>query len=630
MPPFDWLTIFDKVAPLHRKLKCRLDLNRLLGIAGIMSKPAQPKRYLIHIELKDVHLPIWREVIIPADISLEHLDEVIQRSMGWSNEQLHVFIKNGVRFESADASFNHVENPEDEVDLNKLLEKVGDSMQYVYDLDEEWTHALTLKEVLPWDDDGIFVCTDGNGACPCEDCGGAAGHEEACLSGEIRYPEAFEPKKATQRLFDFLDFLQHEDEAYSDLFDEIAADGLFDEDLDSGVTGHLFDGIEDEAMEQPRYLKAGVDDDDDELEEIQPPYENLSNEAKGLFQQLFFAGEAVRAAEPWKDLWDQDVFCVKDPETGLLDFVSVLGRGGEVFAVHVHRAPECYNYWRQTKEGTLPVDSMEDFLRLVRMTELELVNKSEMEDEDLSLYEELGYRKPARGNQKWMRMRRYHPRSVPYFPQADQLPSLIRGAQLAVRFVTAVRAEPNRAQSKWIETGEKSVGLPKELPVFTIASNRNVNDWAAWELENREIDWSPKGLADGSYQPSEFDLERVALLPESSQPWEVGAMHTDKTFASEAGPVFPVFAMAAPTARGGEPPEPHISSNIEESLGQCIWQAFVNTASARGERPKQLNVTTDLAEKTFQPLADHCGMKLKRVKQLELISQFFQFMRESL
>ena len=281
------------------------------------------------------------------------------------------------------------------------------------------------------------------------------------------------------------------------------------------------------------------------------PYEELRKQDQLQFKRLFSAGEAVRAAEPWKDLWDQDVFCVKDPETGLLDFVSVLGRAGEVFAIHVHTAPECYEYWCQTKEGTLPMDSMDEFLRLVRMIELEFVDKSEMEDDDLDLYSKIGYKAPSRGRQKWMRVRRYHPRSMPYFPTADLLPRLIRGAQLAVRFVAAVRGEANRAQSKWIEKGERKADLPKMLPVFTLDTKCNENDWAAWTLENEIVDWSPKGLADGSYQPTEFDLERVAQIPQTSKEWECGAIFLETPVPSKAGPVKPVLAIVAPTIMQG-------------------------------------------------------------------------------
>lgn len=588
-----------------------------------MSPKSPLKRYLLRIELNGTQLPVWREVTVPATIGLDDLHEVIQVVMGWEDMHLHFFKKDGVTFESADTSHHDVQNEEEEVELNQLLKRTNSKLQYVYDFGDDWIHTITLKKILPWDNEDLFVCSDGTGACPMEDCGGLPGHEAMCRSGEIRHPEAFEPGKVNRKLADLLDFMRHDDsDEFADIFEGIEDDALL-----GGDDASIFPGL---LPDREEWDDEGEGDEDEGSDEMIPhPYFDMSEGDKFNFTRLFRAGELVRAAEPWKDLWDQDVFCMKDPDTGLLDFVSVLGRGGEIFAVHVHHAPECYDYWRQTKEGTLPIESMNDFLRMVRMVELEFINKDEMDDLDLDLYEELGYKKPTRGQQKWMRVRRYHPRSVPYFAPADLLPRLIRAAQLVVHFVAAVRAEPNRAKSKWVETGEKSAGLPAKLPVFVLDDNRNMNDWSGWKLENREVDWSPEGLSDGSYEVSEFDQERVALLPASPQPWEVGAIFADEPIATKKGPVVPIIAMAAPTAKTGEPPVPYISYELDESPGKCLWQTFADTTTQRGERPKQLNVMTDIAEKTFQPFAERCGMKLKRVKQPEVIGQFFEFMRNS-
>ena len=176
-----------------------------------MPQEDQLKRYLLKIELKGVHLPIWREVIVPSDINLGDLSQVIQRAMGWEEEHLHMFMKDGVRFESMEDSIEEVENPEELVDLDQLLKKPRDSMQYVYDFGDDWMHTVTLKKVLPWDEDAIFVCTDGSGACPLEDCGGPPGHERACRSGEIRFPEVFEPNRTNYALAELLDFLRNEE-----------------------------------------------------------------------------------------------------------------------------------------------------------------------------------------------------------------------------------------------------------------------------------------------------------------------------------------------------------------------------------------------------------------------------------
>jgi hypothetical protein len=35
--------------------------------------------------------PVWRRLLVPADMRLDRLHDVIQTSMGWTDTHLHVF-----------------------------------------------------------------------------------------------------------------------------------------------------------------------------------------------------------------------------------------------------------------------------------------------------------------------------------------------------------------------------------------------------------------------------------------------------------------------------------------------------------------------------------------------------------
>jgi Plasmid pRiA4b ORF-3-like protein len=41
--------------------------------------------------------PVWRRLLVPADIRLDRLHDVIQTSMGWTDTHLHVFSTAGRR-----------------------------------------------------------------------------------------------------------------------------------------------------------------------------------------------------------------------------------------------------------------------------------------------------------------------------------------------------------------------------------------------------------------------------------------------------------------------------------------------------------------------------------------------------
>nr|WP_084825509.1 plasmid pRiA4b ORF-3 family protein [Sphingobacterium sp. IITKGP-BTPF85] len=60
--------------------------------------------------------------------------------------------------------------------LKEVLKKKGQKYTYIYDFGDEWTHQITIEEVI--DKHTIWSeLVDGKGACPPEDCGGTWGYE---------------------------------------------------------------------------------------------------------------------------------------------------------------------------------------------------------------------------------------------------------------------------------------------------------------------------------------------------------------------------------------------------------------------------------------------------------------------
>ena len=66
----------------------------------MMSKVSEVKSYLLRIELLHTHRPIWREVWVPSDLTLDLLHEVIQCVMGWDDDHMHGFEFQKQRFQS--------------------------------------------------------------------------------------------------------------------------------------------------------------------------------------------------------------------------------------------------------------------------------------------------------------------------------------------------------------------------------------------------------------------------------------------------------------------------------------------------------------------------------------------------
>ncbi|WP_446469858.1 plasmid pRiA4b ORF-3 family protein [Xenorhabdus stockiae] len=137
------------------------------------------KFYQLKITLTETKPAIWRRFIVPSNISLDRLHDVIQVVMGWEDSHLHEFILDSKRFtERPEAPEEGHE--EGKFKLDSLIKRKGSKFIYLYDFGDSWEHEILLEnsnyspEELPMP---IF-CLEGEQACPPEDCGGVYGYRD--------------------------------------------------------------------------------------------------------------------------------------------------------------------------------------------------------------------------------------------------------------------------------------------------------------------------------------------------------------------------------------------------------------------------------------------------------------------
>lgn len=143
-------------------------------------KSAAPDIYQLKVTLLGTSPPIWRRLQVPADVTWAQLHDVLQTAMGWQDGHMHEFSVGQRRFGRPDPQdrlmgLPSVEN-ERTVRLSSLLSRIGSKAIYTYDFGDGWEHSIVLEKRLPGDPNATYpVCTDGQLACPPEDCGGIPG-----------------------------------------------------------------------------------------------------------------------------------------------------------------------------------------------------------------------------------------------------------------------------------------------------------------------------------------------------------------------------------------------------------------------------------------------------------------------
>lgn len=126
---------------------------------------------------------VWRRIRCSGGLNLRQFqDRVLAPAMGWSrNYHGYHFIdpKDGSQFGVHDSSsvdmmhinFNGLSSlPDVDVCLGELMNQQGDTMFYIHDFGDKFTHLITLEEVYDQSKStGAVKLIDGSGACPPED-----------------------------------------------------------------------------------------------------------------------------------------------------------------------------------------------------------------------------------------------------------------------------------------------------------------------------------------------------------------------------------------------------------------------------------------------------------------------------
>ncbi len=136
--------------------------------------------YLIKVTLLGTDPPIWRRLLVPADLNLEQLHHVLQLAMGWDDSHLHEFRIGGQRFGKADPMETFFGGPqtagERTARLFNVLGRVRAKAVYTYDFGDSWEHEVVVeKRLAPKPGQAYPACLAGERHGPPEDRGGIYG-----------------------------------------------------------------------------------------------------------------------------------------------------------------------------------------------------------------------------------------------------------------------------------------------------------------------------------------------------------------------------------------------------------------------------------------------------------------------
>ncbi len=159
---------------------------------------AKPKRgatptrvYQIKVTLEGAKPPIWRRLLVSADMTLADVHDIIQVAMGWHNCHLHMFEVNGESYgQPHPDDFEDIHN-EARITLGKVAPGEKAKIHYQYDFGDSWDHSILVEKVLEPDPAAQYPsCVKGVRNCPPEDCGGIWGYADFLAAiADPKHPE---------------------------------------------------------------------------------------------------------------------------------------------------------------------------------------------------------------------------------------------------------------------------------------------------------------------------------------------------------------------------------------------------------------------------------------------------------
>jgi hypothetical protein len=125
------------------------------------------------VRLRDIEPAIWRQLVVPASLTLRELHAVIQTAMGWQGYHLHLFEIDGVRY----GDVEDMDGPLGDEEAFTVGQAVATAtgFRYEYDFGDGWIHDLRVEPVTIGSSTPHLV--DGARSCPPEDCGGPWGYQ---------------------------------------------------------------------------------------------------------------------------------------------------------------------------------------------------------------------------------------------------------------------------------------------------------------------------------------------------------------------------------------------------------------------------------------------------------------------
>ncbi|HEV2663276.1 MAG TPA: hypothetical protein VG324_00075 [Blastocatellia bacterium] len=331
--------------------------------------------------------------------------------------------------------------------------------------------------------------------------------------------------------------------------------------------------------------------------------------------KLYAAAGRVKEMAPWAWMMEDEVFGVRNPERDEVGFVSVMGAGGEHFAVALYQgAGALYDFLALSEAAG---DGRPDGVGAERVLEIPQLQASfedrgHLQKEDRDTIKKLGLK--FRGANSWPLFRNYAPGMFPWFLTSSEARFLTTALEQLLDVAPRVRDDED------VLYGEDDNDFLVRVP----------------RVENARLVWEDKIMRVPEPElkeatPAPLDpqlLESLKQLPEVTNVIEIElTMLPMPVREKKARPFFPYLLMLVDESSGvilGNDmlqPMPSLDAMRAEfptKVAEHLMQL--------GARPLKIAVRTETTARSLAPLAEELGIRIKLSPSLPALDEAMEFM----
>lgn len=326
------------------------------------------------------------------------------------------------------------------------------------------------------------------------------------------------------------------------------------------------------------------------------------------WKKLYEVATRINEIKPWEYLWDMDIVGIltgdKCEETV---FYSVLGRGGSCLGISIYEGYEAFNsFMMLTMQERLNI-SVEYAMFNQKCMSCYWGAREELSTKQREVIKDLGYK--YRGKNNWLYFMSYEPGYYPYNLDRNEV---IQLTEHLANFELAFAHYLEKNMQIDFESGN----------MFSIVFSKNKEQWHFGEepLPFTSFNFGNLIITDEDFL---VELKKApkgnAVLEMEISPFRASV--TDEKYDRPANPMLSVIVeassgMALSCEMNG--PEEDSFVSLADSLIDFIYKYGV---------PREIRVANVIVEAALEQICEICGIKLKRVKRLQAMSDFLNSMR---